>query len=131
MEILEWLGMEHGVGMSSKAVALTALGKMPRRPSYPHDGDDFGRCVALLALCPDAKVGLDRLGKEGGSVWQALVPRWEEIEVAYRHDLDLNRDGVRDHKKYKCYTLMQSIIRPIEDAERTVIRGKGFNIHVE
>lgn len=128
MRILEWLGRDQGIGLSSKAIALTALGEMPKNPNYPHDGDDFGRCVRLLALCPDAKAGLDRLGKEGGSVWQALVPRWEDIRVAYLHDMDLHDKGERDYKKYKCYELMQSIIRPIEDAEGTVIRGKHFSI---
>jgi hypothetical protein len=128
MRILEWLAQDRGVGLSSKAIALTALGEMPKRPNYPHDGDDFGRCYKLLALCPDAKLGLERLGKEGGAVWQALVPRWHEIEVAYLHDMDLYERGERDFNKYKCYSLMQSIIRPIEDAEGSVIRGKNFTV---
>lgn len=130
MKILEWLARDCGVGLSSKAIALTALGEMPKRPNYPHDGDDFGRCVKLLALCPDAKDGLERLGKEGGPVWQALVPRWEEIEKLWHHDINLRERGERDYKKYKCYTFMQSIIRPIEDAQHSVIRGKDFSIHV-
>lgn len=130
MNILQWLGGSD-VGMSSKALALTALGEMPPRPSYPHDGADFGRCHRLLTLCPDAYVGLERLGKEGGPVWQALVPRWSDIMAAYLHDAALEEKGIRDHKKFKCYDLMQSIIRPIEDASRSVVRGKGFSIHVK
>lgn len=35
--ILKWLGGSRGVGLSSKAIALTALGEMPERPDYPHD----------------------------------------------------------------------------------------------
>lgn len=128
MKILEWLGRDSGVGLSSKAIALTALGEMPKRPNYPHDGDDVGRCVMLLALCPDAKVGLEILGREGGPVWRALVPRWKEIEAAYLYDMGLHEKGERDYQKYKCYKLMQSIIRPIEDAQDTVIRGKDFTI---
>lgn len=128
MKILEWLGLDRGVGLSSKAIALTALGEMPKQPNYPNDGDDFGRCVKLLALCPDAKAGLERLGREGGAVWKALVPRWKDIEIAWLHDMGLHEKGERDYKKYKCYALMQSIIRPIEDAEQTVIRGKNFTI---
>lgn len=121
MTILEWLGRDQGVGLSSKAIALTALGAMPKRPGYPHDGGDFGRCFQLLVLCPEARTGLERLGREGGQVWQALVPRWEEIEAAYLYDLNLHEGGERDYKKYKCYTLMKSIIHPIEDTERRVI----------
>lgn len=131
MKILDWLGMEPGVGLSSKAIALTALGSMPKRPNYPHDGDDFGRCYKLLALCPDAQAGLDKLGTDGGAVWVALVPRWKDIEAAYLRDMDRHEAGERDYKKYECYPLIQSIVRPIEDRERTVIRGKDFTIYAK
>lgn len=130
MKILEWLGQDRGVGLSSKAIALTALNAMPKHPSYPHDGDDFGRCVVLLTLCPAAKDGLAKLATDGGPVWAALVPRWKEIEAAYFRDMDRHEAGNKNWKEYECYPLMQSIIRPIEDAERSVIRGKDFNIHV-
>lgn len=126
MKILEWLAAGEK-GLSSETIALTALGEMPKRPNYPHDGADYGRCVKLLALCPDAQIGLDRLGKEGGPVWQALVPRWEDIRVAWEHDVALHNAGERDRKKFKCYDLMQSIIRPVETG---VIRGKNFSIHI-
>lgn len=129
MRILQWLA-GHDKGMSSEAIALTALGEMPKRPNYPHDGDDFGRCWRLLVLCPDAKLGLDRLGVAGGPVWAALIERWPEIEMAYLHDRKLSEAGNRNYQEYKCYDLMQSIIRPIEDASRSVIRGKSFDILV-
>ncbi len=127
MKILQWLA-GHDKGASSEALALTALGEMPKHPSFPHDGDDFGRCFRLLALCPDAAFGLERLGKEGGPVWQALVPRWKEIEAAYLRDKEKFERGERDYKKYECYDLMQSIIRPADDSERVVMRGKGFTV---
>lgn len=111
MKILQWLG-GGDTGLSSKAIALAALGEMPRRPDYPRDGDDFGRCIRLLALCPDAKVGLERLGKDGGPQWQSLVPRWTDIELAYWQDKDLYERGIRDYKQYKCYDLMRSIYAP-------------------
>lgn len=130
MNILQWLA-GHDVGLSSKAIALTALGEMPPRPNYPHDGADFGRCHRLLEQCPDAWAGLERLGKEGGEVWQALVPRWDDIKAAYLADLALYESGARYRdapEKYRCYDLMQSIIRPIEDKWRAVYRGEGFTI---
>ena len=132
MKILEWLGGSQGVGMSSKVIALTALGSMPKDAhyTYPHDGDDFGRCWRLLQLCPDAKAGLTHLSAEGGEVWAALIARWADIEVAYLSDKERHERGDRERDGWKCYPLMQSIIRPIEDAKRSVIRGKDFNIHV-
>lgn len=124
MKLLKWLSAGQ-VGMSSKTIALTALGEMPDPPSYPHDGDDFGRCWKLLALCPDAQAGLDRLGREGGDVWKALVPRWKEIEVAYLHDMGMFESGNRNYDEYKCYKLMQSIIRPAESCRRSSAQSTG------
>lgn len=115
MTLLKWLA-GHDTGLSSKAIALTALGEMPkgfidrRHPDYPRDGDDFGRCYRLLRDCPDAKAGLDRLGIDGGPVWAALVNRWSEIESAYLHDLAVYERGSRNTKDYRCYDLMRSII---------------------
>lgn len=128
MKILEWLAEDRGVGMSSKAIALTALGAMPTRPSYPHDGDDFGRCYRLLALCPDAKAGLNKLGKDGGPYWRALVARWSDIEAAYLRDEDRREKGNRNYKEYECYKLMQAIVRPIEDSDPSIVRGNGYSV---
>ena len=117
MRILEWLG-GNDIGASINAIALAALGARPRNPSYPHDGDDFGRCSRLLAVCPEAKVGLDDLAKNGGAVWKALVARWSDIESAYLYDIDLQSKGNRSHTEYRCYLLMQSIIKEAHDASR-------------
>lgn len=110
MKILRWLSEGH-VGSSSKAIALTSLGEMPRHPAFPWDGDDLGRCVKLLELCPDAKAGLDELAVRGGPVWAGLVKQWDEIVDAYRFDENLFRSGVSDLSLYRCYDLMQTIIR--------------------
>jgi hypothetical protein len=104
--ILEWLG-GRDTGLSSMAIALTALGKMPKNPSYPHDGGDFGRCYRLIKAAPGAVLALEVLARDGGPVWAALVRRWAEIEVAYLHDIE-------HPKTYRCFELMQSIIRPAE-----------------
>ncbi|MDE2096533.1 MAG: hypothetical protein KGL39_04745 [Patescibacteria group bacterium] len=127
MNVLEWISVD-GSGLSAKTIACAALGQIPERPDYPHDGDDFGRCYRLLAAVPEARAGLDALGVKGGSVWIALVSRWSEIEKAYLYDKALSDAGENDHKKYKCYDLMQSIIRPVEDASGRVFRGRGFTI---
>lgn len=104
-KILRWLGGDIGVGLSSKAIALTALGEMPARPNYPHDPDDFSRCRQLLANIPYAKRGLEKLATDGGPVWRRLVARWDEIEAQF---VESERGGWKDNGK--CYHLMCSII---------------------
>lgn len=113
MKILRWFS-EGETGLSSKAIALTALGEMPKNPSYPSDGADFMRCIKLLELCPEAKTGLDELAVNGGPVWAALIKRWEEISAACRHDDALFGGGEKRHAKYRCYDLMRSIISAAE-----------------
>jgi len=119
--ILKWLG-GRDVGESSKAIALTALGRMPDHPSYPSDGCDFGRCHRLLDACPEARVGLNYLGQHGGPEWAALVARWSEIEACYLSDMRQPLGDRRDD----CYALMKAILNPIEDADPNVLRlGPG------
>jgi hypothetical protein len=107
--ILRWLGESQGVGMSSKTIALTALGEMPNPPCYPHDPDDFSRCRRLLATIPYAKRGLEKLGVDGGPVWKALAARWGEIDAQFEES---ERGGWKDDGK--CYHLMRSIIDPAQ-----------------
>jgi hypothetical protein len=126
--IADWL-LGNDTGSSSKALAAVALGANPAGAniSYPHDGDDFGRCYRLLKSYPEAARGLERLGKEGGSYWRALVPRWSEIEQAYLHDLALPRGT--DRKQYRCYDLMRSITDPVAKGDRSVIQlGNGMSM---
>ena len=104
--ILRWLGGPD-TGLSSKAIALAALGAPPERLDYPHDADDFGRCFRLLAACPEAKAGRDWLANNGGPVWAALIARWDDIEAAYLHDLQLPS---RAKTGWRCSPLMRSII---------------------
>lgn len=129
-EVLKWIS-EDGNGLSAKAIACAALGQIPKRPNYPHDGDDFGRCYRLVKNVPGAAAGLERLGREGGPMWVALVARWPEIEAAYLHDVALEGSYRENRGKYKCYDLMKSILHPIEDADHSVIRmGGGTTLHL-
>ena len=112
--LLEWLD-GRDTGLSSKSIALVALGgKAKESASYPHDGSDFGRCYRLLQMCPEAKVGLDRLAEVKPLIWKALSERWGDIEEAYHFDKRLYETVGRSAKGYRCYDLMQSIIRPAE-----------------
>ena len=121
--IAKWLG-GNDTGSSSKAIALTALGEMPERAGhqYPSDGADFGRCYRLMQAAPEARAGLDKLATDGGPYWAALAARWAEIEAAYLHDL-------AKPKGEETYALMKSILRPIEDCDRNIVRlGDGASI---
>ena len=111
--ILKWLG-GNDTGVSSKAIALTALGEMPSRPGHPHDGADFGRCHRLLQAAPEARAGLEKLGTDGGPYWGALVARWDEIAAAYVDEIEGGERG-------KTYAVMRSILGPMEDADRAFV----------
>lgn len=113
MSILKWLG-GNDTGMSSKALALAALGEMPKRPAYPHDGADIGRCFRLIDTCPEAESGLQKLATDGGPYWAALAGRWADLRVAY--DADVRDRGGRT------YALMQTLLRPIEDTDPRFLR---------
>lgn len=115
-KILRWLS-GSGVGLSSKAIALTALGEMPNDPNYPHDPDDFSRCKGLLENIPFARRGLEKLGTDGGYVWAALVARWDEIDALF----ETAEQGGWDKDDGKCYRLMRSII----DAARPALVSKS------
>lgn len=121
--IVKWLGGDD-TGSSSKTIALTALGEMPPRAAhqYPSDGADFGRCYRLLQAAPEAKAGLDKLAVDGGPYWAALAARWDDIQAAYLRDL-------AKPKGEETYALMKSILRPIEDADRNIVRlGEGVSV---
>lgn len=105
LAILKWLGGSD-TGLSSKAIALTALGAMPERPCAPSDGDDFGRCIRLIECAPEAASALPTLARDGGAAWAALVPRWDDISKAYHEEIAGQNEG-------GTYELMRSILDPI------------------
>jgi hypothetical protein len=89
---------------------------------YPSDGADFGRCYRLLLAAPEARAGLDKLATDGGPHWSALARTWGLIEAAYLRDL-ANPSGS------ETYALMQSILRPTEEADSGIARlGSGATI---
>jgi hypothetical protein len=119
--ILRWLG-GHDTGLSSKAIALTALGEMPARAAYPGDSNDFGRCYRLLLAAPKARAGLDKLAADGGPYWEALAERWADIEAAYIAETAGGKSGAT-------YELMRAILDPIEAKDRSIVRlGNGVSM---
>lgn len=113
-KVIAWFATGH-VGESSKCMAAHLTGQ-DCKGSYPHDGDDFGRCVGLLDAVPELRERLPQMASVNAK-WAALVARWDEIESL--------------HKKSKgdVYVLMKSILRPIEDGDPNIIRlGTGATL---
>ncbi len=96
--------------MSAKCIVMHLTGNKSDG-SYPHDGGDFGRCEALLDRFPELRVRMWEMATVN-KYWAALAPRWEEIRAA------------KDQ-----YKTIQSIVRPIQDADPKVSRlGGGISI---
>ena len=105
--LLEWLALRDD-GLSSRCIAAVMCGTK-HDGSYPRDGDDFGRCERLLERYPAWRQRFHEM-REVGPIWCALVDQWTEIRQAWLHDCDLWGLGVKDHKSYRCYALMRSVI---------------------
>lgn len=56
-----------------------------RDGDYPHDPDDFGRCVRLLDAVPQLRPHLPLLSGHG-AVWAAIAAEWDSLETMYRED---------------------------------------------
>jgi len=109
--IAMWATGRH-VGASSQCMARHLMGA-DSDGSYPRDGGDFDRCEALLDAAPDLRARITEMATVN-EYWAALVPRWNEI-----------RDANQDQK----YGLIQSILRPAEDAAPNLVRlGKGLTM---
>lgn len=110
-KLVDWFSSGK-TGASSKCMANYLTGR-DCDGSYPHDGGDFGRCLGLLEAVPELRPLLPKMA-EVNRYWKAIAPRWDEIEAAPLE---------------KRYEVLQSIIRPIEDADASVIRmGKGVTM---
>jgi hypothetical protein len=100
--LTEW-ALRPDTGASARCIARHLNG-VANDGAYPHDGDDFGRCERLMDAVPGVR---ERIGEmaEVNAYWAALAPRWEEIRAS-------------DKKT----ALIQSIIRPIQDADPRCVR---------
>ncbi|CDH46994.1 hypothetical protein [Candidatus Contendibacter odensensis] len=97
MGLTAWQASDQ-TGLSSKYMAwvLTGSAHPSRRCDYPHDSDDFGRCLGLLAAVPEFRQSLHKMAS-CGQQWQALIGEWSVLEAmmeAGRHKEVLAR--IRD-----------------------------------
>ena len=85
---MEWIvGMDTGV--SSQAIWARMQGVRGEwwPGNHPHDPDDLGRCLRLLALIPEWRARLSEMAAESPS-WAALVEYWDELENVWRTEGD-------------------------------------------
>lgn len=105
-QILDWLANGE-TGLSSKTMALTALGSVPERISHPLDPADFNRCLLLLKKAPVVRKSFPQiaaLSKE----WAALIYKWHEIEQLFLQEAGL--DWSNAQRAPKTYELMKRVM---------------------
>jgi len=102
----------RSTGTSSICIARHMIG-LDTNGSYPSDGGDFGRCETLMETVPGIRERLSEMATVN-RYWAALVPRWDEIKASADQ-----------------YSLIQSIIRPVENRDTNHVRlGEGVSIRV-
>lgn len=84
MGLSAWLASD-GTGLASRHMAHVLVGYWGRNSNcyhYPHDSDDFGRCLGLLAAAPELQERVWEMAAAGAE-WAALVAVWDELTVLY------------------------------------------------
>jgi hypothetical protein len=116
--VLDWLANGR-VGLSSKTMAMIALGSTPERINYPHDPDDLNRCLLLLKAAPAVRDAFPKIAV-ASKVWAALIARWNEIEQAFLNEVGL--DWCKAYNAPKTYRLMRDVI---DSANTTMSNGSA------
>lgn len=116
---LRWAAGDD-TGVSSKAILKVMTGqKISDGWCYPHDSDDLGRCLRLLALIPEWRTRLSEMGAVGPE-WRALVKHWDELAA-------LRETG--NHPAV--YARMKAILSPIEAKRAGLVRlGPSMSMYV-
>jgi hypothetical protein len=74
-------GMSDDTGLSSLWMAHVLTGKISVEFNYPHDADDFNRCVTFLKAVPESeRAPLSHLSM-CKAPWPALVAEWSALEA--------------------------------------------------
>ena len=102
MGLAAWLASDD-TGTSSRymawalapAAGLSMLRHDSRHPDpWPHDPDDFGRCVRLLEAVPELRPHIPLLtDSRHGSAWNAIAAEWDTLEAWYREDLPTGKSA--------------------------------------
>lgn len=105
-QVLDWLANGR-VGLSSKTMAMIALGLPAKRIDHPHDPDDLNRCLLLLEAAPGVRDIFPKIA-QSSKVWAALIANWNEIELTFLHEVGLN--WCKAQSAPKTYALMRRVI---------------------
>lgn len=82
-----WLNSDR-TGLSSLWMAKTLAGYWGEpwaKYAYPHDPDDFSRCLGLLEACPELIKRLPEMAATGPE-WAALIAHWQELEAIFQQE---------------------------------------------
>ena len=107
--VIEWMANGE-VGSSSYAMAFwLAFGKMPKNAwhSYPHDPNDFDRCLKLLQRAPALRARLHMM-RGVSAQWAAIVDNWDEIEASQLDEIGIG--WCKAKRAPKTYAIMQNIL---------------------
>lgn len=88
LRVSNWL-VGDDTGASSIYLAASLFNLVRPQCDYPHDPDDFGRCLRMLKRCSPSR-GIDSMRVGHGPVWRAFAIDWERMENWYakgRNDL--------------------------------------------
>lgn len=96
-----WRGQDTGLSSRTIAIALAGNTTLLQTTNQhdlppPSDTSDVGRCVRLLDLAETNGAGWRGRMDEVTRVcpaWAPLIPRWAEIEAAYREDWIAQREA--------------------------------------
>ena len=105
-QVLDWLANGR-VGLSSKTMAMIALGSPPKRIDYPYDPDDLNRCLLLLEAAPSVRDAFPEIAASS-KVWAALIANWGEIEQTFIDEVGLN--WCKANSAPKTYDLMKRVV---------------------
>ena len=122
--ILAWLANGR-VGLSSKTMAMTALGVPVAEVNHPHDPDDLNRCLLLLKAAPVVREAFPKIAALS-PVWAALIKRWDDIEASFFAECGL--DWCKSTNGRATYALMRRVIESANDqAQRPGSRDADNN----
>lgn len=83
----EWL-RSWDTGLSSLTIYsvferdVSVFSRSGMEPTTPMDADDFGRCYRLLAVTPEWRKDMAKVG-ECFPRWKPIIERWDELEALY------------------------------------------------
>lgn len=98
-------------GVSSKAIWAVMMGVDPDPMwgwNYPHDPDDLGRCLRLLACVPEWRLRIDEMAAVSPP-WAALVEHWDELEALWREEGDGSLSPPIGTRMNRLYERMQHL----------------------